>query len=252
MHAIIIDDEAQSRDALANLLKMYCPNVTLLGTASDGESGLDLVRLKKPQVIFLDVEMPDMDGFEVLKRLGQPDACVVFVTAHNVYAVQAFEMAAIDYLLKPVSGARLVQAVHKANEQYQRKTMQTQYELLLDRIHQQGNPVSADSRIAFSMLNEIVFSWVRNIIWIEAKASMCFVSLSDHQKELFIAKNIGEYAKLFVEYKDLKLVHRSHIANRNHVKRYLREENTLEMSDGKHIPVSSDRRGEVMDWLGLH
>lgn len=252
MNAIIIDNDQQSGESLAKLLAAYCPNTQLMGIAFHAERGLELVREKKPQLVFLDVEMPDMDGIDLASRFDKAECAVIFFSSHHRHAAKAFEINAIDYLLKPVSAGRLVQAVHKAEVFQQQKNQRRQYELLLELIHQQNNPVSADGRVAFSMLNEIVFSWIRNVVWIEANISMCFVSLSDHQKELYIAKNIGEYVKIFSEYKDLKLVHRSHMANRNHIKRYLREENTLEMSDGKRIPVSSERRSEVMEWLGLH
>ncbi|MBL7828892.1 MAG: response regulator transcription factor [Saprospiraceae bacterium] len=251
MNVIIIDDESQSREVLVGLLKLYCPEAKIIGIAENGLDGLELIRSLHPDLIFLDIEMPGMDGIQVVRQLEHPDQNIIFVTAHNQYAVQAFEMSAVDYLLKPVSGERLIQAVHKANIQHQSKIKQKQYELLLELIHQQNNPTTFDSRIAFSMMNEIVFSWIRNIIWIEAKTNMSFVKLSDHSKELYIAKSIGEYVKMLSKIPDLKLVHRSHLVNRNYVKRFLREENSIELSDGKHVPVSIERKNEVMEWLGV-
>ncbi len=251
MNSLIIDDEAQARDALAELLKNYCPNITIVGTAENGAAGLELIRKLRPDIVFMDVEMPIMGGFEVLQKLGKIDFALVFVTAYDQYAVRAFEFSAVDFLLKPVDAARLVQAVHKATEQHRQYHTLEQYQLLLELINQQGNPVSADHRIAFPMHNEIVFSWVRNLIWIEADTNMCWIKLSDHEKRLYIAKNIGEYERLFASYTDLKRVHRSYIANRNHVKKYLREDGELLMSDGKSIPISGSKKDDTMDWIGL-
>lgn len=251
MTAIIIDDEKQAREALASLLKTHCHDVVLVGEADDGETGLELIRTVKPDLVFLDVEMPQLDGFGVLERLGKIDFVLIFVTAFNQYAERAFEFSALDFLRKPVDVARLLQAVHKAANHQTDHTIAEQYRLLLERVNQQGNSVTADHRIAFAMHDEIVFSWVRNLVWIEADTNMCWIKLSDHEKRLYIAKNIGEYERLFEPYPDIKRVHRSYIAHRNHVKKYLREDGELLMSDGKSIPISATKKEEIMHWLGL-
>ena len=253
MNALIIDDEAPARDALSELLKTYCPSIKILGTAENGAAGLELINTMhpRPDIVFMDVEMPMMSGFEVLEKLIKIDFDLIFVTAHDRHAVRAFEFSAVDFLLKPVDFRRLIQSVEKASEQIHRQQTVKQYQLLLELVNQQNNPVSADHRIAFAMHNEIVFSWVRNLIWIEADTNMCWIKLSDHEKRLYIAKNIGEYERLFAPYSDLKRVHRSYIANRNHVKKYLREDGELLMSDGKSIPISGSKKDDTMDWIGL-
>jgi two-component system LytT family response regulator len=250
MNAIIIDDEKQAREALAALLETYCNDIVLVGEAENGEEGLELIRTAKPDLVFLDVEMPMLDGFGVLERLSNIDFALIFVTAFNQYAERAFEFSALDFLRKPVDIARLLKAVNKAASHKTNHTVAEQLRLLLERVGQQGNPVATDHRVAFAMHDEIVFSWVRNVIWIEADTNMCWIKLADHEKRLYIAKNIGEYERLFEPYQDLKRVHRSFVAHRNHVKKYLREDGELLMSDGKSIPISSNKKEEIMRWLG--
>jgi len=246
MTAILIDDERQSRDALASLLKTYCHDIQMVGQAESGESGIELIRRLRPDLVFLDVEMSDMDGFEVVRRFDRVDFALVFVTAYNHYAVRAFEFSAIDFLLKPVDAGRLAQAVHRASESHRQHQTLEQYRVLLEHIHQQGNPVALDQRIVFAMQNEIVFSWLRNLIWIDADTNMCYVKLADHDKTLHIARTIGDYEKQFEGYDTLMRVHRSNIVNLHHVKKYLREDGVLVMTDGFKVPVAANKREEVL------
>ena len=246
MTAIIIDDERQSRDALASLLQTYCHNTHLVGQAESGESGIELIRRLRPDLVFLDVEMPDMDGFEVLRRFDRVDFALVFITAYNRYAVRAFEFSAVDFLLKPVDAGRLTLAVHRAAESRLQQQTLEQYRVLLEHIHQQGNPVALDHRIVFAMQNEIVFSWLRNLLWIDADANMCYIKLSDHDKTLHIARTIGDYEKQFEGCDSLMRVHRSNIVNLYHVKKYLREDGVLLMTDGLKVPVAANKREEVL------
>ncbi|MBV6442583.1 MAG: Transcriptional regulatory protein BtsR [Saprospiraceae bacterium] len=252
MTALIIDDEAGARDALAELVQLYCPGLKLVGTAVNGETGIELIRQKHPGIVFLDVEMPGMDGFEVLRRLGKTDFALIFVTAYNRHAVRAFEFSAVDFLLKPVEASRLIQAVHRASERHHEQNTLEQYQLLLELINQQGHSVALDHRIVFSMQNEIVFSWLRNLIWIDADTNMCYVKIADYDKPLHIARTIGDYEKQFEGYDNLMRVHRSNIINLLHVKKFLREDSVLVMTDGLKVPVAANKREEVLKRLREH
>ena len=249
MKAVIIDDEVKSREALADLLQLYCPAVSLLGWAETGEKGLELIRQKRPDLVFLDVEMPDIDGFELLRRLDRVDFALVFVTAYNQYAVRAFELSALDYLLKPVDAARLVQTVHRAGERQKQRGTVSQYQLLLEMIHLNGAPATSDHRIVFATQNEIVYSWLRNLIRIDADTNFSYIKLTDQSKPLHIGKNIGEYEKILEGHPHFMRVHRSHLINLFHVKKYLREDGMLLMTDGLKIPVAANKREEVLQRL---
>lgn len=247
MTAIIVDDEILAQNALAELLQQHCPEVSIVAKAETGQEAIALVLKENPDLIFLDIELPDMLGFDVLQQLGnQLHAEVVFVTAHNDYAIRAFEFSALDYLVKPVDVSRLIQCVARAARTRQKEKAINQYQILMELM---TNRDRLDHRIVFSTQTEIVFSWLRNLIRIDADANFSMVKLADTKDPLRIAKNIGEYEKLLGSYPHMMRIHRSHLINLFHVKRFVKEEDSVQMIDGFKIPVSSNRKEEVIERL---
>jgi two-component system LytT family response regulator len=249
MTAVIIDDEKAARETLVNLVGQYCPALHIAGQASSGEEGLHLIQALKPDIVFLDIEMPGLNGFEVLQRLERMEFALIFVTAFNAYAERAFEFSALDFLPKPVDPMRLLRAVHKAGERQQQRTALGQYHLLLELIGMQGLPPALDHRIVFSTQTEIVFSWLRHIVHIRADGNSCWVKLFDQPKPLFIVKNIGEYERLFAPYAFLMRVHRSHLVNLVHVRKFLREECSLLLVEKEKVPVTPGKREDLLHRL---
>lgn len=252
MKAIIIDDEKFARETLAVHLRSYCPQIDLKGEAENGREGLQLFKDKRPDIVFLDVEMPDLTGFEVLERIGPTNAAVVFVTGHDKYAEMAFEFCALDFLRKPVEPTRLVKAVHRASERHKILNSQAQYQMLLEIVNQQNAPVDLrDQRIAFSTQTEVVYSWLRNIVHIRAEGNMSYIRLVEHPKPLFIARSIGVYEKQFLDAKSafLMRVHKSHLINLYHVKKYIRTDNAFLMSDGEKVTLSENFKEQAFAGL---
>lgn len=252
MTAIIIDDEQQARETLTVHLQAYCPQVLLRGQAADGRSGLALCREVKPDLIFLDVEMPELDGFGFLDRLQPTQAAVVFVTAWQKYAERAFDFCALDFLRKPVEPTRLVLAVHRAAERHRLLHTQGQYQMLLEMIQHQS-AVAADKRnhrIAFATQAEIVYSWMRNLVRVDADTNFSYIKLAEQQQPLHIARNIGDYERQFEDYPFMMRTHKSHLVNLYHVKKFLREDCVLLMTDGMKIPLSDGRRADTLHRLG--
>lgn len=246
MKAVIVDDEPLAQNALMDLLKIHCPQVSISGMATTGEQAIFLIQAHQPDIIFLDIQLPDMSGFEVLQRLGQHEAELIFVTGHHDYAIKAFEFSALGYLVKPVDGLKLVSCVEFATKRKEVYKKRAQYDVLKELITNRDN---LDPRIVFSTQSEIVFSWLRNLIRIDADANFSMVKLSDNKDPLRVAKNIGEYEKLFKNYTYLMRVHRSHLINLFHVKRFIREEDSVQMIDGFKIPVASNRKEEAIERL---
>jgi two-component system, LytTR family, response regulator len=247
MKAVIVEDETLAQNALMDLLYQHCPNVNIAGIANTGEEGISLIQAIQPDLIFLDIELPDITGFEVLQRLHQSTAEVVFVTGFNDYAIQAFEFSAIGYLVKPVEVKRLIHYVGIAEQKQQLQKKAAQYRVLMELL---ANHDKLDHRIVFTTQSEIVFSWLRNLIRIDADANFSMVKLLDNKDPLRVAKNIGEYEKLFSNYPQLMRVHRSHLLNLFHIKRYIREEDSVQMIDGFKIPVANNRKEELIERLG--
>ncbi len=250
MKAILIDDEKSARDALASLIATFCPQVELIGTAANGRDGVELFRSKKPTLVFLDVEMPELDGFQVLQLIGSNSIAVVFVTGYQQYAERAFEFAALDFLRKPVEPARLVQAVHRASERNQLLHTQGQYQMLIELINAQtGLADKRQHRIAFSTQTEIIYSWMNNLVHLDADTNYSYVKLVEHAAPLHIGRHLRDYERQFEGYGFMVRVHRSHIVNLYHVKKYIKEDQMLLMTDNKKIPVSDGNRDSVLGGL---
>lgn len=255
MRTIIIDDETESRAALGDALSLYCPKVDVVGQGTNGEHGLRLIRELQPELVFLDVEMPDLSGFEVLRSLGEVDFALIFVTAFNQYAVQAFDCSAVDYLLKPVDPARLVRAVEKVHERNHLQQLKAQYEVLWETI-QSKNTLSLNNRITFSTQEEIIFVALKDLIRIEADQNCCSVYVEGYPRRIFIARHLKFYERLFEDVFFLFRVHRSHIINLHYVQKFLREDGGYvlvpnpDSPDGLiRIPVANRLRDTVIDRL---
>jgi two-component system, LytTR family, response regulator len=231
MRAVIIDDEKEARDVLKQLLKEHCPTIALIGEAADGEQGLELIRQQQPELVFLDVEMPGKDGFQVLEALEDINFALVFVTAYNQYAVRAFEFSASAYLLKPVDKDKLVRAVMEAQERHYLKHVKQTYALMQEILQSQHDNASHPSRIAFRNQDEIAFVKLDELVYIEGDRNTCLVYAFGQPKKIFVSKNIGFYERLFTDIPFMLRVHKKYLVNKNHAKKYVRASNTLLMAN---------------------
>lgn len=247
MKAIIIDDEEKACETLEVFLREYCPQVQLIGMAADGEAGLRLIKSKKPELVFLDIEMPDMSGIELLKRLGPTSLMVVFVTAYHNFAEKAFELSALDFLRKPVEPTRLVRAVHKATERKNWHHLQQQYETLIMLMSQAlGANEQHHHPIVFSTQQGKIFKKVGSIVSIEAQNNACRIHLMDEAEPLHIFKTLKEYEQMLDSYPFMMRVHNSFIVNLYHVRRFVSADFVLEMTDHSSIPLAESRKAECL------
>src|ERR1017187_3556412 len=135
MKAILIDDENGSRESLAKLLERYCPKILIVAKADSMTSGLTAIQLHEPDLVFLDIEMPNGSGFDLLEKIKEIDFDVIFTTAYDHYAIRAIKFSAVDYLLKPIDPEELILAVKRAEDkQHSSKTASDQYKVLLSNI----------------------------------------------------------------------------------------------------------------------
>jgi two-component system, LytTR family, response regulator len=250
MKAIIIDDEAIPRETLEVFLREYCPQVTLVGMAENGETGLVLIKKQRPDLIFLDIQMPDMSGFELLKRLGPTKSLVIFVTAYEKYAELAFEFAALDFLRKPVEPTRLIKAVHRGTERMKQSNLHEQYQTLLELVnHALPKDDLRMHPIVLSTKTEMLFKRVGLIAHIEAQGNSTRIKLSDEVEPIVIYKTLKEYEQQFETFPFMMRVHHSFLVNLYHVKKFVRDEFSLIMTDGTTIPLSEGKRNECFERL---
>ncbi|MEM9919295.1 MAG: LytTR family DNA-binding domain-containing protein [Bacteroidota bacterium] len=240
--AVIIDDVAQAIETLKEDLAAYCPEVELIGQADGVVSGAKLLRTLRPDVVFLDIQMQDGSGFDLLEILPSPSFKIIFTTASDAFAIKAFRFSAVDYLLKPIDPDELVEAVRKlqASEEASNESL----DLLRENISEQTGP----RRIALHTQEKISVVAVEDIIRCESTGNYTQFFFVNKEK-LLVTRTLKEYDQLFREY-GFARVHQSHLVNTRHIKEYVKTEGGyLLMKDGSHVSVSMRKKSEVMKLL---
>jgi len=248
MKAILIDDELHNLTNLQVLLNTYCPQVEVCALAQSAEQGKIAVKTYLPDLIFLDIQMPEQDGFDFLRSLNSYDFEVIFVTAYDQYAIQAMRFSAVDYLLKPINIKELVDAVNRAFKQNQLKSQNKQIEYLMDWFKVQSQ--KEEQRIALSTVEETRFAKVSEIIRCESSNNYTTFFLSDNSK-LLVSKPIYEYDELLSNYGFIRC-HQSHLVNKAYIKSWLKEYGDfLLLNDGTQIPISRGKKQLVKEALRI-
>lgn len=239
IHAIIIDDEPYACQALVTLLGRQCPQVVVSAICNDPREAKQLVAIHQPQLIFLDVEMPHMNGFALLESLRPFSFEVIFTTSYDQYAIQAIRFSALDYLLKPVDGNELKDAVNKFAERAE-PSLPQQLDILLSRFQQTAN-VSGAGRIALPTMEGLQIIAVNDIIYCNSSSNYTILILKSKQT-LTISRTLKEVEEMLEHYHFLR-VHHSFLVNLNEVKTYIRGEGgSLVMSDGSSVDVSRSKK----------
>ncbi len=245
MKAVIIDDVATARETLQEDVATYCPDVEIIGTADGVVSGAKLLRELKPNLLFLDIELQDGTGFDVLEIIPDLTAKVIFTTASNAYAIKAFRFSATDYLLKPIDPDELMEAVEKAK--VTSTTTEDQKEsigLLLESMKTKQPP----RKLALHSQEKIHVANVADIVRLEAGGNCTFFHFQDSSR-LLVTKTLKEYDKLLSDAGFLR-VHQSHLVNTELIKEYIKTEGGyLVMKNGTRVPVSVRKKTEVMKIL---
>jgi two-component system, LytTR family, response regulator len=235
--AILVDDEASARDVLEHLLLRFCPEVELLAKCENVLEAVEIIKEKKPQLIFLDIEMPNYAGYEILRFFDTVDFEIVFVTAYNQYAVRAFEVAAVDYLLKPVDVDRLKMAVLRVQQQVDIKAQMQRLALLSDTLETK----TVKSIMVMEKGEQYVVS-VDNIIAIEAEES--YSTVYTLEKKYVVSKNLKHFETIFEQIPKFFRVHKSWIINLNHLQHYSKTDLEIKLSGGLNAKLSKYKKAE--------
>lgn len=238
--AVIIDDEPNNVSSLTELLNTYCPEVSVKGTADSPETGYKLITELKPELVLLDIKMSSGNAFDMLDRLATVDFEVIFVTAFDSYAINAFQYSALDYLLKPVNIKSLQAAVQKAITRVAEKTANQKITNLL---HNLKAGETTHKKIALSDQNGLIFVRLDTIIYLEADKSYTTLYLNNKQK-IVVSKTLGNFEDMLPP-EFFSRVHHSYIVNHDFINRYhAGRGGYLEMENGFTIEVSI-RKKEV-------
>lgn len=230
----IVDDDAKSIESLQRLFANYCPDFEIIGTANDIEAGAREILLKQPDIVFLDVEMPGGSGFDLLKILNQRDFEVIFITAHNKYAINAIKHSALDFLLKPFEVKEFLETIQKIKSNGFKDS--NRYEVLLENINN-----NTPKKLVVSSSKGYEYIPVENIVRIESERSYARIFLAGG-RVIMVSKCLNDYQSMLDD-KTFFRIHNSHLVNLNHVVMYVRNDGGyVEMTDKAKIPISRSKK----------
>jgi two-component system, LytTR family, response regulator len=244
MNAILVDDEPNNLENLRILLEKYCPDLRVVATATSVNQALDVFSQHRPDLLFLDIEMPGGNGFELLDRLYGFSFEVIFVTAYDHYSLKAIKYSALDYLLKPLNIQELQTAVFKASERLKSRSLQQQVDVLFSHLNQ-SNRVP---RIALPSVERIDFVEIAQITYCQGDSNYTHVKVWD-QPALLVAKTLKEFDELLTPHRFFR-THQSWLVNLDEVVSFIRSDGGCAlMRDGIKIPVSMPRKKAFLQCL---
>lgn len=241
LKAVIIDDSAEARKALQMELEENCPEIELIGHAEGVVSGAKLIRAQNPDLVFLDIQMNDGSGFDLLELIGTISFKVIFTTASDAYAVKAFKFSAVDYLLKPIDPDELKLAVKKADKGNQKENLN----FLMENAKNGNKPIR---KLALNTLDKLHIVNISDIVRCESDVNYTQFFFSSGSK-LLVTKTLKDFEDLLSDHQFIR-VHQSHLVNANYIKEFVKGDGGyLVMTDKTSVPVSTRKRNAVVEIL---
>lgn len=241
LKAILVDDELSSLQNLQQKLKEFCPDINIIGSSQKPEEAIQLIKQLKPDVLFLDIEMPRMNGFRMLEELGEIPFEIIFTTAYNHYAVEAIRISAFDYLTKPIAIRDLQQAVERLL-QYQQYHTKEKLNVLKQSL---GSNKSQEEKIAIPTSEGLEFIPIKSIVHIESSSNYSKIFLLEG-KPILVTKLLKDFEDMLLPYHFFR-VHNSHLINLNYIKKYIRGEGgQVIMQNGDTIDVARRKKEEFV------
>lgn len=242
LKAIIIDDVKKIRESVKDLLDNNCPQVIIVAEAENITDAFTKITLHQPDLLFLDIEMPDGTGFELLQKFKQIHFKIIFITAYEEYAIKAFKHSAIDYLLKPVDKDELIEAVQKANTAIRKENMELKLQALFSHLDKKNSDAQ---KIVLKTSDSIYSVAINDIIHCESEKNYTTFYLNDGQK-IVVSTTLKEYEELLSPSGFFR-VHQSHLINLHYFDRYLKSEGgTVVLKNKAIVPVSSRKKEELL------
>ncbi len=235
--AIIVDDEKHNIENLSLMIHNYCPGVRIAGSSDNISDAIRLVEEQKPDVVFLDIQMGESTGFDLLQTVSERNFEVIFVTAFDKYGIQAVKFAALDYILKPIDTFELITAVGKVKEKIAHRQNNKQLDFLMDYLRHNDKP----AKIALPQQQELRYVVIADIVRCEAQNTYTWFFLTNNDK-ILVSKPLKEYDELLSPHGFIRC-HQTHLINPAFVKSFLKEDGgSLLMNNGMKIPVSKQKK----------
>lgn len=245
IRAIIIDDEISCVETLEIELKAYCPIVKVIAKNLTAKEGLEAIKEMKPDVVFLDVEMPHMNAFDLLEQCHDLDFNVIFVTAYDQYAIRAFDFNAADYLLKPVQKAKLIQAVEKIQNQQESAFSHAQLKAIVTTIQ---NSITATPNIALPTVDGFEFVRIEKIVYAQADSNYTHIHLITGKK-FILSRTLKEVESMLMGHHFIR-IHQSNLINLSHIAKYIKGAGGyVVMRNGDTLNVSRGHKAKLLELI---
>ncbi|HEV8271523.1 MAG TPA: LytTR family DNA-binding domain-containing protein [Chitinophagaceae bacterium] len=239
IRTILVDDELRGLNTLKKLLQEYCPDIKIIAECTNAESAKEKLELLEPQLVFLDISLPDRTSFDVLADIDKVNFEIIFVTAHDQYTLQAFHYSAIDYLMKPIDEDLLIDAVRRAVKRITASSINDNVSTLLHNLHKTQTP--QDMKLCVPSVKGFQVVELKDILYCEASGSYTNL-LFDDKHTICSAKTIHEYEDLLSDAGFVR-IHKSFLVNLRHVKEYIRGEGgAVLLSNDKEVEVSRRKK----------
>jgi two-component system LytT family response regulator len=244
--AIIVDDELGARESLSKMIEKNCKQLEIVAKADSAQAAFEAITTKQPHLVFLDIEMPNGNAFDLLEKFKEINFNIIFTTAYDHYAIKAIKFSAVDYILKPIDPEELVEAVKRFEKKQQGEpsVLDKQFKTLLSNVR----PENKLKKVGIPDGDGLIFINLSDIIRCESDGNYTFFILTSGKK-IIASRTLGEYEQMFTEDNFFR-VHRSHLINLQHVKKYIKGEGGyVIMSDDSQVEVSRRNKNEFLEKL---
>lgn len=238
--AIIIDDEPMARELLQGMISEYAPNIEVLALCENLPTGIKAINKHKPDLVFLDIEMPGYSGLDLLDFFNNEeiDFSIIFVTAYSQYAIQAFKLSAVDYLLKPIESDDLIKAISL----FEKKKTINNLQVLKNNLH------SPAKKIAINTSNTIVFINLSDILFFKAEGAYTNLFLND-ERVILASKNLKYFEEILEAYVSFFRCHKSYIVNTTYISEYIKSDGGFLKVKNHIVALSSDKVSQILEKL---
>lgn len=246
IRCLIVDDESKAREILAEMLKLYCSEVTVIGQARNVTTAYEMINSLKPDLVLLDIKMPDGSGFDLLNKFESINFKVVFITAHEEYAIKAFRFSALDYLLKPIDPSDLISAVEKISNSKDVTGMNDQFETFKDNYYKGES--TKEKRIVLRTTENIYIIYLKDVIRCQSEKNYTYFYFANRER-IIVSKTLKEFEEILTDYGFMR-VHRSHLVNLKYIDRFDKSEGGfLIMTDTSKVEVSHRKKEALLSYI---
>lgn len=249
MRVIIVDDEITSSQVLEKLIQHYLPNLQVIAICNKPTDAIEKISALKPDLVFMDIELPGMTGFDILEKIDRIDFNIIFTTAHSQYGIKAIQFSAIDYLLKPINIDELQIAVERASKLLSNNQSIERIKVLLENI-QLLNTNNPFNRIALPTNDGLKFVFTNDIVRCMSSNNYTYIFLNKGEK-ILVSKTLKDIENVFLAHTFCR-VHNSHLVNTKYIKKFIKSDvNMVVMNDGAEVEVSRRKKDELLKMLNL-